>query len=101
VKHNVGAHHRIHQRGRIKDVPLDKGEVRLTPRLGEELRNSGRHVVVATTRKPIASKRSTRVLPMNPAAPMTRAVWKRNGGEIMIVSAHQEIEWMKLMESAA
>jgi hypothetical protein len=74
VKYAVGPCYRLSQRSRIENVTLDKGKALMLPRLGQKLRYAVDMLSQPITREPITSRRSTGMLAMNPAAPVTKAV---------------------------
>ena len=74
VKHEVGAAHRGGQRGAVEDVALDELEPparRARPAGTRDCRSRGCRT--PTTSSPRANSRSTRLLPMKPAPPVTNA----------------------------
>ena len=72
VAHDVGARHLRRHALALPRVAAHEPEPGIRQRRLDELLLAGREVVVADDVVPITSRRSTRLLPMNPAAPVTK-----------------------------
>jgi hypothetical protein len=74
MKDGVAAFHGLGQRGQVEIVATDEFEIGILFRQREELRLAGGEVVPADDFAARGRSRSTRLLPMKPAAPVKKTL---------------------------
>ena len=72
MENKIATGHRFFQSRRIEVVSFDEFETRILERTGEKFILAGGEIVPTDTVLPSAKSQSTRLLPINPAAPVTK-----------------------------
>ena len=75
VEDEVAAGHRGVKAVPVERIAMDEAKARISAGLVDEFRPAGRRLSHPTTCRPMASNRSTRLLPMKPAAPVTKTLF--------------------------
>ena len=74
VENEIAPGHRLRQRREVKVIAANEFEIRMIPRGRQKFILAGGKIVPADDAFAAGSRRSTRLLPMKPAAPVTNTL---------------------------